>query len=141
MLLARTPALGTCSSMARRWNQWARIPALALALVVLASFVSRDARAVQFGAIADLVTGIGSTTVLAFGPEDPDLLSNADGCIYAVNGGTGAVHRVCFDATKAVTSNTIVVDLNGASAVNNVLGIVLERLPASAVNPNTEIDM
>ena len=53
----------------------------------------RGAEAVQFGPLTDLQTGIGFTTVLTLGPEDPDLGSHADGCIYAVNGGTGASLR------------------------------------------------
>ena len=65
------------------------------------------------------------------------LSSNADGCIYAVTGNSGTVHRVCFDATKTVTSNTVVIDINGAGGANNVLGITID--PES--NPTGEIHL
>lgn len=93
---------------------------------VICGLVPRTADAVQFGAVSDLATGIGFTTALALGPEDPDPLSNADGCLYAVNGGTGEVHRICFDSAKAVTSDTVPIDLNGPSGVGNVLGIAID---------------
>ena len=103
-----------------------RIALTAIAGCAMALLFSGSATAVQFGALTDLQTGIGFTTVLTFGPEDPDPASNADGCVYAVNGGEGSVHRICFDATKTVTSNAIVVDLNGTGSVNNVLGITFD---------------
>lgn len=95
-------------------------------MVMLFAVLAGPASAVQFGSLTNLQTGIGFTTVLTLGPEDPDPASNADGCIYAVHGGNGEVYRVCFDATKTVTSNTVVVDINGASGVNNVLGITID---------------
>jgi hypothetical protein len=101
-------------------------PTLSLLIGVVALLAAGPVRAVQFNALTDLQTGIGFTTVLAFGPEDPDPLSNADGCIYAVHGSNGSVSRVCFDATKTVTSNTVVIDINGAGSVNNVLGITID---------------
>ncbi len=91
----------------------------------------------QFQALQDLQTGIGFTTVLEFGPEDPDPASNADGCLYAVHGSEGEVHRICFDATKTVTSDTVVIDLNGGSGTNNTLGITID--PAS--DPSSEIHL
>ncbi len=113
---------------------------MALPLVVAAALclAAGPGRAVQFGGLTDLQTGIGFTAVLTFGPEDPDPLSLADGCIYAVHASNGAVSRVCFDATKTVTSNTVVVNINGpGGSVNNMLGIAID--PDS--NPATEIHL
>ncbi len=61
--------------------------AVALPLLVAAALclAAGPGRAVQFGGLTDLQTGIGFTAVLTFGPEDPDPLSLADGCIYAVH--------------------------------------------------------
>ena len=106
-------------------------------LLLLGIVLAGPAAAVQFQALADLQTGIGFTTVLTLGPEDPDPLADGDGCIYAANGGQGAIHRICFDDAKVVTSDTVVVDLNGGSSVNNALGITID--PAS--DPATEIHL
>ncbi|MBW2698319.1 MAG: PQQ-dependent sugar dehydrogenase, partial [Deltaproteobacteria bacterium] len=104
---------------------------------VLGSMLAAPAAAVQFQTLADLQTGIGFTTVLTLGPEDPNPATAGDGCIYAANGGEGAVHRICFDDAKVVASDTVVVDLNGAGSVNNALGITID--PAS--DPATEIHL
>lgn len=101
---------------------------------VAAGLPTPVARAVNFGPLTTLQSGIGFTTVLALGPEDPDPGNDGDGCIYAVNGGEGSVHRVCFDDAKNVTSNTIVIDINGGSSVNNVLGIVLDTHPSGEIH-------
>ena len=95
-----------------------------LALVVAAAVTPHSA--VEFQPLQDLQLGIGFTTVLEFGPEDPDPTSNADGCLYAVHGSQGAVHRICFDSTKTVTSDTVVIDINGQDGTNNVLGITVD---------------
>ena len=78
--------------------------------------------------------GVGFTTVFALGPEDPDPGNDGDGCIYAVNGSEEAVHRICFDDAKSVTSHAIVVDLIDAGSVNNVRGIVLDTHPSGTSN-------
>ncbi len=62
-------------------------------LLLLGVVLATPASAVQFQARADLQTGIGFTTVLTLGPEDPAPTDVGDGCIYAANGGQGAVHR------------------------------------------------
>jgi|GEM_PF-464919 len=111
--------------------------ARALLVCALCVVSSGAASAVQFSALTDLQTGIGFTSVLDLGPEDPDPASRADGCIYAVHGSNGTVNRICFDSNKAVTSNTVVVDLNGGGSVNNVLGITFD--PNS--DPATEIHL
>ena len=85
---------------------------LAAALVVTL-LSSLRAEAVQFQVLTNLQTGIGFTTVLTLGPEDPTPSTIGDGCIYAVHGGQGAVHRICFNDAKSVTSDTVVVDLEG----------------------------
>ena len=101
----------------------AALPALASALLLTALFPTESAHAVSFQTLQTLQGGIGFTTVLELGPEDPDPGNLGDGCIYAVNGSQGAVHRICFDQNKSVTSDAVVVDINGAGGVNNVLGI------------------
>jgi glucose/arabinose dehydrogenase len=106
---------------------------LAAALAMLAA---APAPAVRFQPLAELQSGIGFTTVLAMGPEDPNAAAAGDGCIYAANG-AGTVHRVCFDDTKSVTSNTVVIDLNGDESVSNVQGIAFD--PAS--DPSGEIHL
>ena len=114
------------------WRLDSRTPAIPTAtrLVLTAALLlmvpAREADAVQFQGLQTLQGGIGFTTVLELGPEDPDPASNADGCIYAVNGGQGRVQRVCFDANKNVTSNTTVVDINGGGGTNNTLGITID---------------
>ncbi len=103
------------------------IPFQAVAQFVLAAVLQlQTAAAVEFAPLADLQTGIGSVSALTLGPEDPDPARNADGCIYAVNAFEGRVHRVCFDARKAVTSHTVVADINGPGAVNALLGITFD---------------
>jgi glucose/arabinose dehydrogenase len=97
---------------------------LAAAALLLAAPPS--ASAVQFGAVQTLRSGIGPCAALAVGPEDPDPLQTGDGCVYAVSAFSGAVVRVCFDATKTVTASTTVVDLNGPSSVNALLGIAFD---------------
>jgi glucose/arabinose dehydrogenase len=104
--------------------------------IALATFAAGPAPAVRFQPLADLQTGIGFTTVLALGPEDPNAASDGDGCLYAVNG-AGTVHRICFDDAKSVTSNSVVIDLNGAADVSHVLGIAFD--PAS--DPAGEIHL
>ena len=88
--------------------------------------VAHSADAVQFQALQTLQGGIGFTTVLTMGPEDPTPATTGDGCIYAVNGSQGAVHRICFDNNKSVSSDAIVIDLNGAGGTNNTLGIAID---------------
>ena len=109
---------------------------LGLVSFLLAAF-SSSLLAVQFDPLTLLQGGIGSTTVLTLGPEDPDALSNKDGCVYAVNTFSGTVSRICFDANKQVTgvapyTTTVVIDINGAGGVNALQGIVFE--PASDPN-------
>lgn len=107
-------------------------PRLLLLLLLVVSlpfalpFVS--AEAVGFGPVQTLETGLTDVSSLTFGPEDPDPASVADGCIYAVTAGSGEVHRICFDATKTVTSSAVILDLNGGSSVNNALGVTFEPL-------------
>ena len=81
------------------------------------------AHAVEFAPPVDLAPGIGFTTVVALGPEDPDPSSPADGCVYAVSGEKGEVRRICFDASKTVTSNAAVIDLNGPADAEFTLGL------------------
>ncbi|TFH21478.1 MAG: hypothetical protein E4H03_10580, partial [Myxococcales bacterium] len=113
-LESRTPATPTAAGL------------VLTAALVLTGPAAREADAVQFQALQTLQGGIGFTTVLELGPEDPDPASNADGCIYAVNGGQGSVSRVCFDANKNVTSNNVVIDINGGGGTNNTLGITID---------------
>ena len=115
-------------------------------LLLLASLLAPvPVSAVQFQPLAELATGIGFTTVIELGPEDPDPGATGDGCLYAVNGGAGAVHRICFEdapggTAKQVTSTTVggtpVIDLNGGGGTNNVLGITVD--PAA---PSGEIHL
>ncbi len=109
-----------CPGSAAKWL-------LSAALAVLPL---RGAEAVQFGPLTDLQTGIGFTTVLTLGPEDPDPGSPADGCLYAVNGTTAEVHRICFDSSKSVTSDSVVIDLdpavNPSGNTNKTLGITID---------------
>ncbi len=117
------------------WSVCARA-GVVLALWLL--FPVSAALAVGFGPLTDLQTGIGNATVLTFGPEDPDPGSVADGCVYAVNAFSGQVYRVCFDSTKTVVSNDVVIDLNGpVTGVNAVLGITFD--PAS--DPGGEMQL
>ena len=96
----------------------------------LGTVCSRRCEAVQFQNAQALVSNIDFITGVAVGPEDPDSTSNADGCVYAVSGQAGSVHRICFNKFKTVTSNTVVVNLNGASNppadVNLVLGLAFD---------------
>ena len=86
--------------MVRRGSRGVLRSAAKLLVVTALVLLPRGgAEGVNFQSLQDLQTGIGFTTVLEFGPEDPFPASNADGCIYAVNGGQGAVHRICFDAS------------------------------------------
>ncbi len=96
------------------------------AALVGALLVTFRAEAAQFQPLTNLQTGIGFTTVLTLGPEDPTPSTIGDGCIYAVHGGQGAVHRICFNDAKSVTSDTVVVDLNGGGGVDNCLGITFD---------------
>ena len=105
-------------------TRWAATKLLLVTALTL--LPGRGAEAVNFQSLQDLQGGIGFTTVLTLGPEDPNPGSNADGCIYAVNGGQGAVHRICFNASKSVTSNTTVIDINGGGGTNNTLGITID---------------
>jgi glucose/arabinose dehydrogenase len=100
----------------------------------LAAFAALPAFAVQFQPLADLQTGI-RVTVLTLGPEDPDPVSDGDGCIYAASR-FGSVFRICFDDAKSVTSNTLVIDLNGADDVSNVQGIEIDPVsdPAGEIH-------
>ncbi len=84
------------------------------------------AAGVDFAPIQTLQGGIGFTTALDFGPEDPDPTSVRDGCVYALNGQTGEVHRICFDGAKFVTSDTVVIDLNGPAMVQHALGLAFD---------------
>lgn len=84
------------------------------------------ALAVDFQSVQILQSGIGNTTVLALGPEDPDPGAIGDGCVYAANRTTGQVRRICFDSVKSVTSNTVVVDLNGGSSVDGIQGMAID---------------
>lgn len=106
---------------------------LALCLVLCAHALwSRPVGAVQFDVAQTLQGGIGFTTVLTFGPEDPDPGSTGDGCVYAVEGFEGEVRRICFDATKSVVSNAVVIDLNGPGLAQSVLGISFDPTSDSA---------
>lgn len=113
-----------------------RTPPCRILAAAVVGLSASSAPAVEFQPLADLQTGIGFTTVLALGPEDPDSTVRGDGCIYAANG-TGTIHRICFDDAKNVTSNTVVIDLNGAESVSNVQGIAFD--PAS--DPSGEIHL
>ena len=121
-----------------RTRSISRLLCWTVATTVAISLTPLRGEAVQFGPLTDLQTGISFTTVLTFGPEDPDSLSKADGCVYAANG-SGAIHRVCFDATKTVTSNTVVIDLNGVGTVDNVF-IVFDVTPTEIVTGSDEGD-
>ena len=92
--------------------------------------------AVQFNSLQTLHADLGDTGVLTFSPEDPVPSTNGDGCIYAVNSTQGKVRRICFNASKAPFSTTDVVDLNGASGVNLLLGITIDP-----TMPNGEIHL
>ena len=80
------------------------------------SLVAQPVEAVVFGPNTPLQGGVGQATAVAFGLEDPDPANTSDGCVYAVDG-NGLVRRICFNAAKTVTSNDIVVDLNGARMI------------------------
>lgn len=110
---------------------------LSVALLVGALSWAGPASAVQFSNVQVLQGGIDFIAALAIGPEDPDPASLGDGCIYAVSGDAGTVHRVCFDITKTVASNTIVVELNGGLGTQFLLGVAMD--PAS--DPNGTIIM
>lgn len=108
-----------------------------LAFLLCALLFPRPAAPVSFEPLQVLQSGIGFTTVLALGPEDPVSSTYGDGCIYAANGELGEVHRVCFDDAKTVTSHTVPIDLNGPGQIEHLLGIAFD--PAS--NPAGEIHL
>lgn len=105
---------------------------LCAALLALVFLPSSVARAVQFQQAQTLQSGINFSTIVAIGPEDPDPNSNADGCVYAGRGLTGTVNRICFNSLKSVTSNTVVINLNGGTTsladVNGLLGIAFDPM-------------
>lgn len=99
------------------------------ALVLLGGLLAQAAAAVQFAPVQTLQSGLDFVTQLALGPEDPDPGSLADGCVYAADGDSGSVQRVCFDAGKNVTSNTTVVVLDGGAGTDFLIGLAFD--PAS----------
>src|SRR5262245_7993047 len=105
--------------------------------VLAACVLAARANAVQFQPLTDLQTGIGFTTLVTMGPEDPNPATSGDGCIYAVNGMLGAVHRICFDDAKHVTSDVVVIDLAGAANISFALGIAFDPNP----RPATEMQL
>ncbi len=104
------------------------VVAIGLFTIALAT-APPPAQGVQFGSVQTLQSGIASCAALTIGPEDPVAASTADGCLYAVNAFSGTVSRICFDASKVVTSSAVVIDLNGGGSVNALLGITFD--PAS----------
>ena len=85
-----------------------------------------SALAVVFQPIQTLRGNVDFVTAIAMGPEDPDPASDRDGCLYALTGNTGVVRRICFDATKSVVSDAVVIDINGSLPVTNAMGMAFD---------------